>query len=73
MRRPRVPTWVTEWFANDPFGQKLAVNRYHQPVTTEAERMAASTFTLERGIGCTSCGRFAFPKPTLCYWCQRRS
>lgn len=21
--------------------------------------------------GCTSCGRFAFPAPTTCYWCRR--
>ncbi len=21
--------------------------------------------------GCERCGRFAYPKPTLCYWCRK--
>lgn len=71
----RVPVWVTDFYTNDPHGQRLAIERYCKPVTTYAERMAAQAFVPERAnlTGCTSCGRFSFVVPTLCYWCVRRA
>lgn len=71
MRERGAPSWITEWFTNDPHGQRLAVSRYSLDVCTEAERAAARAFVLERSHPCTACGRFAFPEPTLCYWCRR--
>ena len=40
--------------------------RAHKPKILELLR-AARTYT------CSSCGRFRFDLPTLCYWCRRRS
>jgi len=42
----RVPAWVSDgsWYANDPFGQHMAVLRWPIPVTTPAEREFATLF-----------------------------
>jgi len=67
-----VPTWVTDgWFASDAHGQKLAALRYLMPTSTPAERQANAAYApAAPTFGCSSCGRFAFARPTLCYWCR---
>lgn len=73
--RAAVPKWVTDgWYDNNPGLQQLAIERFAMPVTTPAERAAARAPNCHAGIptfACIDCGKFAFSKPTLCYWCAR--
>lgn len=68
-----VPDWVIGgWYANNPERMRIAMIRYHLPVTTAEEREEAHTFTID-GVTypCQVCGKFAFSKPSTCYWCGR--
>lgn len=66
-----VPEWVTDgWYANNPGAQQSAIARFRMPVCTDAEREAARSFVREPAAPCTGCGRFAFAKPTMCFWCR---
>ena len=65
-----VPAWVTEGYGEDVHARRLAVVRYQAPATTARERAAAKAFTpAVPTLPCASCGKFAFAKPTICYWC----
>lgn len=65
-----VPAWVTSWYPNDPQGQKIAAVKWLMAHSTEAERAASKAFTpSDPTFACESCGRFAFSKPTTCFWC----
>ena len=74
------PYWVTDpWFNADPLGQRLAIMRYNMPVVTGAERYRIKTLEEKHAAkppapthACSGCGLFAFPQPTICFWCQRR-
>lgn len=73
--RAAVPSWVIDgWYANNPEKQQLAIARYFTPVTTPAERELARLPNCSAHLptfACMDCGKFAFSKPTLCYWCAR--
>jgi hypothetical protein len=76
MSAAKVPAWVTDgWYANNPEKQQLAIARYYSPVATEAERVAAREFSVPKNRreshACSSCGRFAFAAPRICFWCER--
>jgi hypothetical protein len=68
-----VPSWVIDgWYPNNPMGQKLAALHYAMPSSTEREREASKAYApTAPTFGCTACGRFAFSKPTTCFWCAR--
>jgi hypothetical protein len=74
LRLNDVPSWVTDhWYPNDPMGQRLAALHYLEPATTAIERRANAAFVPSGATyGCSSCGRFAFARPTTCFWCARR-
>jgi hypothetical protein len=66
-----VPSWVTDgWYSNNPFAQQLAIKRWYMPVTSPGEVAASKAFTLAPTMGCASCGKFAFMRPTICHWCS---
>lgn len=76
MSEQLVPSWVTEWYGNDPVGQRMAIANFLRPKTTVAERLAAQAYAARRANQpasppCMKCGRFAFPKPRICFWCQQ--
>jgi hypothetical protein len=54
------------------WADRVAAVRRMTPVTTRAERDAAKAFSLETAavMGCTACGRFAFARPMVCFWCR---
>jgi hypothetical protein len=67
-----VPAWVTEGWGQDWMGLKLAILHYQQPASTPAERRANAAYAPSAPtFGCSSCGRFAFAHPTICFWCAR--
>lgn len=46
-----------------------AVHRL-MPKTTPAEREASRAFILApTSLPCAGCGKFAFARPTICFWC----
>jgi hypothetical protein len=68
----RVPAWVTKgYYEGDPGGLRLAIRRYREPHSTEAERADVAAYVAGETFPCTSCGRFAFARPRACYWCVR--
>lgn len=71
-----VPKWVLDgWYGNNPDRQQFAIARYRTPVVTDAERDAARAYAVRSEttatFACEECGRFAFPTPTICFWCTR--
>lgn len=72
--RVAVPSWVVDgWYANNPAKQQHAIACYRRPVTTPAEReLAQQPLAMAPTFACLDCGKFAFSKPTRCYWCAKR-
>jgi hypothetical protein len=71
---PEAPTWVTDgWYTNDPVAQRMAVERFRQPVTTPGERAAAKAYVADSSstFACALCSKYHFPQPTICYWCSK--
>lgn len=67
-----VPQWVIDgWYSNNAEKQRLAIIHFHHPVTTAAERAKAKAYKPD-GISyaCASCGKFAFNRPRICFWCN---
>lgn len=53
------------------YPDRLRAVRRFRMVASVAETAAAKAFVSAPTVGCTSCGRFAFAVPMLCFWCLR--
>jgi hypothetical protein len=55
------------------YSERLAALHAPVRVTSARERAAAKAFVLDTSttFSCALCGKFAFSKPTICYWCSK--
>ncbi len=76
----KLPEWTRDGsvFSNDPDGFAAHISRVHswfEPAWTRgverARQMAIDAPAPRPTFSCSSCGRFSFAEPTLCFWCKR--
>jgi len=57
-------------YQGELYPDAIACLRRLLPVARQAALLANRAFTPTPAHPCASCGRFAFPQPTRCFWCR---